>query len=101
MAKKQVAPKTKKVSAKQIQRADACLQRLTVEMTPPLAAAVIFVSPLPILGVPARWNHAMTITSTTTWLGAAEVAEMLDLSRSKVPAMAMAGTLPAYRIGKS
>jgi excisionase family DNA binding protein len=43
----------------------------------------------------------MTTTYTTTWLGAAEVAEMLDLSRSKVQAMAKAGTIPAYRIGKS
>jgi hypothetical protein len=33
MANKQVTPKTKKVSAKQIQKADACLQRLTGEMT--------------------------------------------------------------------
>lgn len=43
----------------------------------------------------------MTTTYTTTWLGAAEVAEMLDLSRSKVQAMAKAGTMPADRIGKS
>ena len=43
----------------------------------------------------------MTTASTTTWLGAAEVAEMLDLSLSKVQAMAKAGTIPAYRLGKS
>jgi excisionase family DNA binding protein len=40
-------------------------------------------------------------TTATTWLGALKVAEMLGLSRSNVQAMAQAGTIPAYRIGKS
>jgi len=41
------------------------------------------------------------IIPNTTWLGVAEVVEMLGISRSKVQSMAKAGTIPTYRVGKS
>ena len=35
------------------------------------------------------------------WIGVGNVAELLWISRPKVQAMAKAGEIPAYRIGKS
>jgi hypothetical protein len=43
----------------------------------------------------------MTTTYATTWLGAAEVVEMLSISRSKVQSMAKAGVVPTYRFERS
>jgi excisionase family DNA binding protein len=40
-------------------------------------------------------------TTTNTWLGVLEIAQMLGISRSKVQALAKAGTIRCYRIGKS
>jgi hypothetical protein len=43
----------------------------------------------------------MTTTYTTTWLGAAEVAEMLGISCSKVQAMAKGGPCPPTNLQSS
>jgi excisionase family DNA binding protein len=42
-----------------------------------------------------------TALTNTTWLGVADVAKMLGLSKSKTSAMAKAGEIPAYRFGSS
>jgi excisionase family DNA binding protein len=43
----------------------------------------------------------MTTTTQTTWLGIADVAKMLGVSKSKANAMANTGAVLAYRFGKS